>query len=49
MLRRIGLRRTLAAALVVLGGWFGAPAANALIPYVYLPTEEELKLSLIHI
>ena len=43
MLRRIGLRRTLATALVVLGGWFGAPAANALIPYVYLPTEEELK------
>ena len=49
MLRRIGLRRTLAAALVVLGGWFGAPAANALIPYVYLPTEEELKGSSIGI
>ena len=49
MLRRIGLRRTLAAALVVLGGWFSAPAANALIPYVYLPTEEELKGSSIGI
>ena len=49
MLRRIGLRRTLAAALVVLGGWFGAPAANALIPYVYLPTEAELKGSSIGI
>ena len=49
MLRRIGFRRTLAAALVVLGGWFGAPAANALIPYVYLPTEEELKGSSIGI
>jgi len=49
VLRRIGLRRTLAAALVVLGGWFGAPAANALIPYVYLPTEEELKGSSIGI
>ena len=49
MLRRIGFRRTLAAALVVLGGWFGAPSANALIPYVYLPTEEELKGSSIGI
>ena len=49
VLRRIGLRRTLAAALVVLGGWFGAPAANALIPYVYLPTEENLKGSSIGI
>ena len=29
--------------MLVLGGWFGAPAANALIPYVYLPTEAELK------
>ena len=49
MLRRIGLRRTLAAALVVLGGCFGAPSANALIPYVYLPTEAELKGSSIGI
>ena len=43
LLPRIRFRQTLAAALVVLGSWFGAPAANALIPYVYLPTEEELK------
>ena len=49
VLRRIGFRQTLAAALVVLGSWFGAPAANALIPYVYLPTEEELKGSSIGI
>ena len=39
----------MAAALVVLGGWFGDPAANALIPYVYLPTEAELKGSSIGI
>ena len=49
MLPRIRFRRTLATALVVLGGWFGTPAANALIPYVYLPTEEELKGSSIGI
>ena len=49
VLRRIRFSRTLAAALMVLGGWFGAPAANALIPYVYLPTEEELKGSSIGI
>ena len=49
VLRRIRFSRTLAAALLVLGGWFGAPTANALIPYVYLPTEEELKGSSIGI
>ena len=49
MLHRFGFRRTLAAALLVAGGWFGAPAANALIPYVYLPTEAELKGSSIGI
>ena len=49
MLRRIGFRRTLAAALLALGGLFTAPAAKALIPYVYLPTEEELKGSSIGI
>ena len=49
MLPRIRFRRTLATALVVLGGWFGTPAANALIPYIYLPTEAELKGSSIGI
>ena len=49
MLRRIGFRRTLAAALLVAGGWLGTPSANALVPYVYLPTEAELKGSSIGI
>ena len=46
---RIRIRRSLTAALVGLGCLLPTPQAKALVPYVYLPTKEELNGSSIGI